>query len=118
MPFAKILLEQIPPVMLAGLLYCGSGIGLLSWLLIRKIFFNGNNKEANLTRQDMPWLAGAIAAGGIAAPVLLMFGINIISASSASLLLNLQVFLIFCTESDHFFIRDVPLVSFIITNPN
>lgn len=89
-PFAKILLGQIPPVMLAGLLYCGSGIGLLSWLLLRKFLFNHKEKEANLTKQDLPWLAGAIAAGGIAAPVLLMFGIDVISASSASLLLNLE----------------------------
>ena len=30
-PLAKILVEEVPPVALAGLLYLGSGIGLLLW---------------------------------------------------------------------------------------
>jgi drug/metabolite transporter (DMT)-like permease len=88
-PFAKLLVGEIPPVMLAGLLYGGSGLGLSFWMLLRK---TGRKQKAvaHLTRRDAPWLAGAIIAGGIAAPVLLMFGIALIPASSASLLLNLE----------------------------
>lgn len=35
-PFAKLLVGQVAPVMLAGLLYLGSGIGLSIWLLARR----------------------------------------------------------------------------------
>jgi hypothetical protein len=41
-------------------------------------------------RPDWPWLAGAIMAGGVAGPVALMYGLTTTSASSASLLLNLE----------------------------
>ena len=37
-PFAKLLVGQIPPITLAGLLYLGSGTGLLMWLLLRRQF--------------------------------------------------------------------------------
>ncbi len=84
-PFAKLLIGGTSPIMLAGLLYAGSGVGLSLWMLLRK-----RESIAHLTRQDAPWLAGAVVAGGIAAPVLLMFGITLIPASSASLLLNLE----------------------------
>ena len=49
-----------------------------------------SNESAGLTGKDLPWLAGAIAAGGVAGPVLLMFGLTITPASSASLLLNME----------------------------
>lgn len=89
-PLAKLLIDRIQPVALAGLLYAGSGIGLLGWLFLRKALFRSTNGEASLTRGDAPWLAGAILAGGIVAPVLLMLGVSLIPASSASLLLNLE----------------------------
>src|SRR5215212_8086815 len=85
-PFAKLLLgEGVGPVLLAGLLYLGSGCGLALWRLTRR-----RSGEAALTRRDMPWLAGAIAAGGVAGPVLLMLGLATTPASTASLLLNLE----------------------------
>ena len=84
-PFAKILVGQIPPVMLAGLLYLGSGLGLGAWLLLRM-----RQPTAGLTAADGPWLAGAILCGGVAGPVLLMLGIALTPASTASLLLNME----------------------------
>jgi drug/metabolite transporter (DMT)-like permease len=89
-PFAKLLIDQITPIALAGLLYTGSGLGLLTWMLLRKTLLRRISTEANLTRKDVPGLSGAILVGGIIAPVLLMFGVNLIPASSASLLLNLE----------------------------
>lgn len=88
-PFAKLLVGEVPPVMLAGLLYSGSGLGLSAWLMLRNIR-RGKDPIAHLTRQDIPWLAGAVLVGGIVAPVLLMLGITLIPASSAALLLNLE----------------------------
>ena len=71
------------PVLLAGLLYAGSGIGLGVF-----IFLSG--KRFSVERADLPWLLGAIAAGGMIGPVLLMIGLASASAASASLLLNLE----------------------------
>lgn len=90
-PFSKTLLGQVAPVMLAGLLYMGSGVGLLTWYIVRALRSRGEqDKPARLTAPDLPWLAGAIVAGGIAAPVLLMIGLTLTPASSASLLLNME----------------------------
>lgn len=89
-PVSKILLGRLDPILLAGLLYLGSGIGLTLWRLL-SIQFKGNRSgNANLKRADLPWLAGAILSGGIVGPVLLMLGLAITPASSASLLLNLE----------------------------
>lgn len=90
-PFAKMLVDEIAPVMLAGLLYLGSGIGLTAWMIVRRMASgNGGDNGARLASTDLPWLAGAVIAGGIAGPVLLMIGLTSTPASSASLLLNLE----------------------------
>jgi drug/metabolite transporter (DMT)-like permease len=85
-PAAKLLLRGVAPQLLAGLLYLGSGLGLLLvWISSRR-----GPREAPLSRRDVPWLAGAIVAGGLVGPVLLMAGLARAPASSASLLLNLE----------------------------
>ena len=89
-PLAKSLLPQVAPMLMAGLLYLGSGIGLAVFSLIRSRTGRLRSQEAPLQRADWPWLSGAIAAGGIAAPMLLMWGLATTPASSASLLLNLE----------------------------
>src|SRR5262245_22750618 len=88
-PAAKILLGQVAPVQLAGLLYIGSGSGLALWWWIRHRVWRGDSPEAGLQVADLPWLAGAILAGGVAGPILLLVGLSLTPASSASLLLNL-----------------------------
>jgi drug/metabolite transporter (DMT)-like permease len=85
-PVSKYLLGSISPWMLAGVLYLGAGIGL--WL-IRKLW-SSVSQEASLQRTDYPWLAAVVLIGGIAGPLLLMFGLAHTSASQASLLLNLE----------------------------
>lgn len=81
-PVAKLLLGQVSPWLLAGLLYCGSGAGLLVVRLVRRA------PRVRLRRREVVPLAGAILAGGVAAPVLLMLGLSSMPASGASLLLN------------------------------
>ncbi len=85
---SKLLLSDIPPVLLAGILYLGSGLGLGAvWLLRpRTAAMTGSPLE----RADLPWLSGAILCGGAIGPVLLMLGLARTSASAASLLLNLE----------------------------
>lgn len=88
-PAAKLLLGQISPWLLAGLLYLGSGLGLSAVLALRRLR-GGVGTEAALAGSDLPWLAGAVLAGGVIGPVLLMLGLATTQASSAALLLNLE----------------------------
>ena len=90
-PFAKMLGARVAPVALAGMLYLGSGIGLLLCFMLRAALRRDpEDRPAPLARRDWPALAGAIAAGGVAGPVLLMAGLRMTAASSASLLLNME----------------------------
>ena len=88
-PAAKALLTAANPWMLAGLLYLGSGIGLGGYRILL-VVLGRVSREAPLRRSDWPWLAGAIAVGGVVGPVLLMFGLASGLASEAALLLNLE----------------------------
>ncbi len=90
-PFAKLLLDhaQVPPVVLAGALYLGSGLGLALWRFWTRRHEHPS-QEAPLRRGDLPWLGGAILAGGVVAPVLLLFGLAATPAATGSLLLNLE----------------------------
>ncbi len=83
-PLAKRLLEDIGPWALAGWLYLGSGLGLG---LLRR--WRGS-PAVRLPSGEWRWLAGAVAAGGVVGPVLLMFGLTRMPASGASLLLNAE----------------------------
>jgi len=88
-PAAKLLLGTIDPVLLAGLLYCGAGIGIA---IVRRTTARKDSApmQAPLTRKDAPWLAGAILFGGILGPVLMMLGVARTGAATASLLLALE----------------------------
>ncbi len=82
-PIAKLLLGEVEPVFLAAFLYLGSGIGALA-------LKRASHQEAPVRRNDIGWLAGAVVAGGIAAPILLLFSLRHTPASTASLLLNFE----------------------------
>jgi drug/metabolite transporter (DMT)-like permease len=83
-PIAKLLLAHVDPWMLAGLLYLGSGVGLTAYRFVTRA------PAARLPRNEILWFAGAIIAGGVVGPVLLMFGLAAMPASGASLLLNAE----------------------------
>lgn len=89
-PLAKLLAAEVAPLLLAGLLYLGSGIGLAAWILARSAQRGTFRGTFGLSARDAPWLAGAIGAGGIAGPALLMYGLVRSDAASVSLLLNLE----------------------------
>ena len=90
-PLAKALLGgslgQVSPWLLAGLLYAGSGLGLLVYRLIKGL------PTPRLNRNEALWLVAAVVCGGGAAPVLLMFGLTGMAASHASLLPNAEAVL-------------------------
>lgn len=92
-PFAKELLgtglTAASAFMMAGLLYLGSGLGLVVLRLVR----DRSWQPSGLRAGEWPWLLGAIAFGGVLGPLLLMLGLSQTSASTASLLLNLEAVL-------------------------
>ncbi|MGZ5594334.1 MAG: DMT family transporter [Usitatibacter sp.] len=83
-PAAKWVLGAADPWLVAGLLYLGSGLGLMVYRRASR------QPRASLQRGELKWLVAAIAAGGIAGPVLLMYGLARMPASGASLLLNAE----------------------------
>lgn len=89
-PVAKVLLTRIDPLFLAALLYLGCGIGLGAFRLARRLLRPGLAGEAAPGRADWPWLLGAILAGGVLGPILLLTGLSLTGAATASLLLNLE----------------------------
>lgn len=87
-PLAKVALQGIDPLMLAGLLYLGSGVGLM---ICMAFLGNASFKQLRrLGRRELAFLAGAIVVGGMVAPVLLLLGLRLVDSSTASLLLNLE----------------------------
>ena len=88
-PFAKLLVNEASPLVLGGLLYLGSGLGLGLARLVR----DRGWKNPGIPTMEWPWLLGAVFFGGILGPVALMFGLSYSSGASASLLLNLEAVL-------------------------
>ena len=84
-PVSKLLLGEVTPVLLAGLLYLGAALGLwIQRLVVPKTL------EAGLQRADVPKLLAVVIAGGVAGPVLMLFGLRSVSGLTGSLLLNLE----------------------------
>lgn len=88
-PLAKALLRDVSPVLLAGLLYLGSGIGLG---LIRTMRDRGWHIPTMASKEWL-WLSLAIGFGGVLGPLALMLGLTRTPAATASLLLNLEAVL-------------------------
>ena len=87
-PISKLLLGDVPPILMAAFLYLGSGTGISLIKLYQRA--SRNQKEAGIRRPDVIWLAGAIVSGGILAPIMLMISLKNTPASTASLLLNFE----------------------------
>ncbi|HVI91988.1 MAG TPA: DMT family transporter [Dongiaceae bacterium] len=93
-PLSKLMIGTVDPWLLAAMLYLASGCGL-TLLRLAMRWRDGWQRstaprEAPLQAADLPWLLAVIASGGVAAPVLLMFGLKVTPASNAALLLNLE----------------------------
>jgi drug/metabolite transporter (DMT)-like permease len=88
-PLAKPLVGSMPPLLLAGLLYVGSGVGLAVFLVLRAAT-GGRGRVTWPRGTDIWWLLGAVATGGVIGPYLLMYGLQSTDAASASLVLNLE----------------------------
>ena len=88
-PIAKLLLGITDPLLLAGMLYLGSGVGL-ALVKIGSRSLGLGRSEAPLRARDLPWLATIVLFGGILGPALLMCGLMRMAASTGALLLNTE----------------------------
>lgn len=88
-PISKILLDYMPPTLMAGFLYVGAGVGITIIALIRKIR-KTEHTEMKLTKRDLPYTVAMILLD-IAAPVCLLFGLKSTTAANASLLNNFEI---------------------------
>ena len=86
-PIAKQLLLGTQPLLIAGLLYLGCGVGVSLLRLVQDRGWSATGLRAD----DWPWVGLTTLVGGIIAPALLMVGLSRADAASASLLLNLEV---------------------------
>ncbi|MCA6216000.1 EamA family transporter [Ideonella sp. B7] len=89
-PLAKLLVGDVSPLLLAGLLYLGSGLGLAGLLLLRLARDPATWAQLRIPRGEQPWLLGAIFFGGVLGPALLMGGLTHTDGATASLLLNVE----------------------------
>ena len=85
-PISKILLNQVSPTMMAAFLYLGAGLGLFLYQLLTR------KKESGepLSKYDLPYTIGMIVLD-IAAPILLMLGLQQTNSANASLLNNFEI---------------------------
>jgi drug/metabolite transporter (DMT)-like permease len=95
-PLAKLLLNDMQPLTLASVLYLGSAAGLLIFYIFSG-FLSGktgkkqrHTKEAPLTKEDLPWLAGSVLFGSILSTVILMISLPHVPAVTASMLLSFE----------------------------
>lgn len=86
-PISKILLEYIPVTFMASFLYLGAGIGVGIMYLFH---FKKEDPTERLVKSDLPYTIGMIVLD-IAAPIFMMLGIKLGTASNASLLGNFEI---------------------------
>ena len=85
-PAAKALLSNAEPLVLGAVLYLGAGLAMIA---IRPVLPT-EAREAPLRKSDVPVLLAMTLAGAIVAPVLLLVGLQRVSAVTGSLVLNLE----------------------------
>ncbi len=88
-PLSKLLLDYMPATLMAGVLYIGAGVGMGAVLIFRKASKTASDSE-KITRSDIPYVLLMIALD-VAAPILLLLGLERTSAANASLLNNFEI---------------------------
>jgi len=86
-PASKLLLRELAPFQLAGLLYLGAAIAMLPAVTVER----KRARPMVFDRANALRLAGAVLFGGVLGPVFLLFGLRLTLAGSVSLLLNLEL---------------------------
>ncbi len=89
-PLAKLLLPEAGPLLIAGLLYCGAGLGLLVFETFFYRRFKTSRRESPVRPADRWLLTGIVVTGGILGPLCMLWGLQHVSGVLGSLLLNLE----------------------------
>ena len=85
-PFSKLLVARADPLLLAAVYYLSGALFIM--------FFPGAASVLDVAawiRRDRVFLAGSALLGGVIAPVLMLSGLRLVDAASASLLFSLEV---------------------------
>jgi drug/metabolite transporter (DMT)-like permease len=85
-PLISLVSQEGSPLMIAALLYAGAAIALL---MVRG-FIGHQQEESPVQSRDVPPLLGLTVLGGMVGPICLVQGLSLLSAGTASLLLNLE----------------------------
>lgn len=88
-PISKVLLTELPPMLMAALLYLGAGFGMVG-ISIYNIVMNKEQFEAKMTVKETPYIIGMILLD-IVAPIFLMLGLTMTTSANASLLNNFEI---------------------------
>lgn len=89
-PLAKLLLPEAGPLLIAGLLYFGAGLGLLAFEVLFYRRFETSRRESPVGPSDRWLLTGIVVTGGILGPLCMLWGLQRVSGLLGSLLLNLE----------------------------
>lgn len=88
-PVSKVMLQIVPPTMVAAFLYLGAGIGVGLMMIVRHESKRPST-EVRLQRRDLPYTVAMVTLD-IAAPILMMYGLKTCSAANTSLLNNFEI---------------------------
>ena len=88
-PVSKLLLAELSPTFMAALLYLGAGFGMI---LVRmtETLRRKPRSEARITKKELPYIVAMILLD-IGAPIFLMLGLTLTTASTVSLLSNFEI---------------------------
>ena len=88
-PFSKILLNEMPPTLMAGFLYLGAGIGMSLIAVLRRVR-QAEITEIHLSKAELPYTVAMVLLD-IAAPICMLIGLNATTAANVSLLNNFEI---------------------------
>ncbi|WP_136808056.1 DMT family transporter [Desulfosediminicola flagellatus] len=87
-PASKILLGNLNPFLLAGLLYLGAAIGVTPLVARERTL---QQIRPKVSRRQYLYIAGTVLCGGFLGPTLLLFGLKAAHASSVAIWLNMEL---------------------------
>ena len=88
-PFSIVLLNEMPPTLMAGFLYLGAGIGMSLIAVLRRVR-QAEITEIHLSKAELPYTVAMVLLD-IAAPICMLIGLSATTAANASLLNNFEI---------------------------
>jgi drug/metabolite transporter (DMT)-like permease len=89
-PANKLLLADVAPLALSGVLYLSAGTLCAGLVWLSRRAGSGTTDTNAVRGVEWAWLLGAVLSGGVVAPLLLFLGLRDVSGHVAGLLLNFE----------------------------